>query len=59
MESVWPETDPATILFVDDDDSVRALASRLLAKGGHRVLLAANAGEALLLAESYGPSMIS
>ncbi len=55
--SVWPEIEPATILFVDDDDSVRALASRLLAKGGHRVLLAANAGEALLLAESYGPSI--
>ena len=55
--SVWPEIEPATILFVDDDDSVRALASRLLAKGGHRVLLAANAGEALLLAESHGPSI--
>jgi PAS domain S-box-containing protein len=56
-ESVWPGIDAATILFVDDDDTVRALASRLLAKGGHRVLLAANAGEALLLAESYGPSI--
>ncbi len=56
-ESVWPAIDAATILFVDDDDAVRSLASRLLAKGGHRVLLAANAGEALLLAESYGPSI--
>ncbi|HET7838279.1 MAG TPA: response regulator, partial [Rectinemataceae bacterium] len=44
----------ATILFVDDDESLRSLASRLLAKRGHRVLVAANAGEALLIAESYG-----
>jgi two-component system cell cycle sensor histidine kinase/response regulator CckA len=56
-ESPWPDIASATILFVDDDEAVRALASRLLAKGGHRVLLAANAGEALLIAESYGPSI--
>jgi two-component system cell cycle sensor histidine kinase/response regulator CckA len=54
-ESVWPDIPAATILFVDDDDAVRVLASRLLAKGGHRVLIAANAGEALLIAESHGP----
>jgi PAS domain S-box-containing protein len=57
QESVWAGMDAATILFVDDDDTVRSLAARLLAKGGHRVLLAANAGEALLLAESYGSSI--
>jgi two-component system, cell cycle sensor histidine kinase and response regulator CckA len=56
-ESVWPAAPAATILFVDDDEAVRSLASRLLAKGGHRVLVAANAGEALLIAESYGPSI--
>jgi two-component system, cell cycle sensor histidine kinase and response regulator CckA len=56
-KSVWPEVPPATILFVDDDDAVRTLASRLLAKGGHRVLIAANAGEALLIAENSGPSI--
>ncbi len=56
-ESPWPDMPGATILFVDDDDAVRALASRLLAKGGHRVLVAANAGEALLIAESSGPSI--
>jgi two-component system, cell cycle sensor histidine kinase and response regulator CckA len=53
-KSPWPDSEGKTILFVDDDDEVRALASRLLAKGGHRVLLASNAGEALLIAESYG-----
>jgi two-component system, cell cycle sensor histidine kinase and response regulator CckA len=56
-KSVWPDSRGRTILFVDDDDEVRSLASRLLAKGGHRALLAANAGEALLIAESYGSSI--
>ncbi len=44
----------STILFVDDDEALRSLASRLLVKRGHLVLAAANAGEALLIAESYG-----
>jgi two-component system, cell cycle sensor histidine kinase and response regulator CckA len=56
-ESDWPDMPGANILFVDDDEAVRALASRLLAKGGHRVLVAANAGEALLIAESCGGSI--
>jgi CheY-like chemotaxis protein len=47
----------AVILFVDDDEAVRSLASRLLEKGGHKVLAAANAGEALLIAESYGAAI--
>ncbi len=55
--SHWPEGPGATILFVDDDEAVRGLASRYLAKGGHRVLVAANAGEALLIAEGYGSSI--
>ena len=53
-ESSWPECPASTILFVDDDEAVRALASRILAKGGHRVLVAANAGEALLIIETHG-----
>jgi two-component system, cell cycle sensor histidine kinase and response regulator CckA len=56
-KSIWPAGQAATILFVDDDDEVRALASRLLAKGGHRVMTAANAGEALLIVESAGSSI--
>jgi PAS domain S-box-containing protein len=57
QRSIWPASNGATILFVDDDDAIRSLASRLLEKGGHHVLLAANAGEALLIAESYGPAI--
>ncbi|MBL8968229.1 MAG: response regulator [Spirochaetaceae bacterium] len=45
---------PGTILFVDDDEALRNLVARLLERRGHRVLIAANAGEALLLAESHG-----
>ena len=55
--SVWPAAASSTILFVDDDDEVRTLAARLLAKGGHHVLLAANAGEALLITEKQGKSI--
>jgi two-component system, cell cycle sensor histidine kinase and response regulator CckA len=54
---VWPSAASSTILFVDDDEELRTLASRLLAKGGHRVLLAANAGEALLIVEKQGKSI--
>jgi len=57
QDSVWPALKAVTILFVDDDEAIRTLASRMLEKGGHRVLLAANAGEALLIAESYSPAI--
>jgi len=50
-ESIVPG---ATILFVDDDEALRTLAARFLSRMGHRVLAAANAGEALLIAESHG-----
>ena len=43
-----------TILFVDDDEALRSLADKILSLRGHRVLVAANAGEALLIAESQG-----
>jgi two-component system, cell cycle sensor histidine kinase and response regulator CckA len=56
-ESPWSDAPKSVILFVDDDEAVRSLALRLLEKGGHKVLAAANAGEALLIAESYGPSI--
>ena len=45
---------PGTILFVDDDEEIRLLAGKFLGRRGHRVLVAANAGEAILLAESGG-----
>ncbi|MDA8427218.1 MAG: response regulator [Treponema sp.] len=44
----------STILFVDDDETIRSLAVRFLSRIGHRVLAASNAGEALLIAESHG-----
>lgn len=44
----------ATVLFVDDDESLRPLVARQLGRRGYRVLVATNAGEALLIAESYG-----
>jgi len=52
-----PASSGATILVVDDDESLRSLVSRQLARRGYRLLVAANAGEAILLAESYGPSV--
>jgi two-component system cell cycle sensor histidine kinase/response regulator CckA len=42
-----------TILLVEDDDQVRAVALSVLARSGYHVLEARNAGEALLLAESH------
>ena len=44
-----------TVLVVDDDESVRQFASRLLERQGYRVLLAANAAEALKLFQQHPP----
>ena len=42
-----------TVLLVEDEDSLRVLARGILSRSGHAVLDAANAGEALLLAERH------
>ncbi len=46
-----------TILLVEDDDQVRAVAKGILRKSGYHVIEAASAGEALLHAEGH-PSPI-
>jgi CheY-like chemotaxis protein len=43
-----------TILLVEDQNEVRALTRRILEKRGYRVLVAANGGDALRLAEQQG-----
>jgi CheY-like chemotaxis protein len=45
-----------TVLVVDDEEAVRRMVERILARAGYRVLTAANAAEAIELARSHaGP----
>lgn len=46
-----------TVLLVEDEDSVRKLAERILRSAGYQVLVAAGSGEALLLFEKYGEAV--
>jgi PAS domain S-box-containing protein len=48
---VHPRSRGETVLVVDDAEAVRELTSRMLERQGYRVLLAANAGEAVKLCE--------
>ena len=42
-----------TILLVEDQEQVRAVAAGILQRNGYRVIVAQNAGDALLLAEKH------
>jgi PAS domain S-box-containing protein len=46
-----------TILLVEDEDAVRSVASSILRRQGYRVLVAQNAGEALLICETESESI--
>src|SRR5262249_32606938 len=46
-------TGSETILLVEDDEQIRAVARGILEKRGYRVLEASSAGEALLHCEKY------
>ena len=44
------------MLLVEDDDSVREMANKVLERGGYRVFVAGNAEDALRFAQTYaGP----
>jgi PAS domain S-box-containing protein len=51
--SALPKRGEETVLVVEDEPTVRNLVQRILTTAGYRVLLAANAGEALLLFEQH------
>ena len=54
MESgVFPAFGTETILFVDDEDSVRHLGKRILERAGYSVLSASNGKEALSLFQNH------
>jgi signal transduction histidine kinase len=44
-----------TVLLVEDDEQVRAVACGILRRHGYHVLEASNGGEAIILCETYAP----
>jgi len=52
-----PARGDETVLVVDDDDQVRAVACAVLRRSGYVVLEASNGGEALLVSEKHGATI--
>jgi two-component system cell cycle sensor histidine kinase/response regulator CckA len=53
MEALTPGRGSETILLVEDDDQVRAVACGILAKSGYQVVEARNAAQALAISEKH------
>jgi two-component system cell cycle sensor histidine kinase/response regulator CckA len=53
METLTTVRGSETILLVEDDDQVRAVARGILARNGYHVVEARHAGEALLISEKH------
>jgi signal transduction histidine kinase len=51
-------TQPATILYVEDDDASRSLIQRILTHAGYRVLVASRALEGIDMAQKFRPDLI-
>ena len=51
--AAWTLRGTETILLVEDEEQVRAVARSILQRNGYRVIDAQNAGEALLLCEKH------
>jgi adenylate cyclase len=60
-EGAWPQVprDSDTVLVVDDDETVRELMERFLVREGYRVATAKDGEQALELARSLRPTLIT
>ncbi len=53
-----PSGDGGTVLVVEDEPALARVVNRIVAKGGYRVLSAANGAEALEMYETFGCDML-
>jgi CheY-like chemotaxis protein len=57
-ESLSDKTEPKTVLVVEDVDEISSQMGAMLRRKGHLILNAANAEEAIKIAETKRPSLI-